>query len=396
MGENSKIEWTDHTFNPWRGCTKVAAGCANCYADKQAKRNPGALGIWGDHGTRVLASDAMWREPIKWNKAAACIGSFDCNAGSHSDACPQSNRPRVFCASMADVFEDWQGEIRNPAGRVLHRCSAGHILPLDSVWVNGIECDAGCTLLAHPLTMNDVRNDLFKMIDATPHLDWLLLTKRPENIRRFAHDAWTEKVSGHVSQNEGDGRRWKPRRNVWLGTSIATQEDADKNIPELLKCRELSSVLFVSAEPLLGEVWLTQFLWDAWSGDQPAVNGGQPIARTGVWLIVGGESGPGARPMHPAWARSLRDQCQAAGVPFFFKQWGEWGAVHHPIGGAADQAINGKIDCRYGEWHDDSGFVESCLCGAGHGTVAKVGKAAAGRLLDGREWNEFPRVEVSA
>jgi protein gp37 len=117
----------------------------------------------------------------------------------------------------------------------------------------------------------------------------------------------------------GDG---KPRRNVWLGTSIATQEDADKNIPELLKCRELSSVLFVSAEPLLGEVSLTQFLWDAWSGDQPAVNGGQPIARTGVWLIVGGESGPGARPMHPAWARSLRDQCQAAGVPFFMKQIG--------------------------------------------------------------------------
>jgi protein gp37 len=412
MGKDSKIEWTIHTFNPWRGCTKVAAGCAHCYADKQAKRNPSTLGIWGNDGTRVLASDAMWREPIKWNKAAAC----DCHARQdlgerHLHSCPQSNRPRVFCASMADVFEDWQGEIRNHSGRVLHRCSAGHILPLESVWVNGIECDAGCTLLAHPLTMDDARSDLFKLIDATPNLDWLLLTKRPENISRM----WCSHVN-----TDGMPPSKLRRKNVWLGTSIATQEDADKNIPELLKCRDLSPVLFVSAEPLLGPVDIVPFVgghsyhcakcndWKRTEIEMAYTGGGShscvkcgtycPAGPTLVWLIVGGESGPSARPMHPAWARSLRDQCQAAGVPFFFKQWGEW--------------IGGKFDDRKHKMVCDSAISGETVgqiywTNPGEPSVHKwemidhywrhasacVGKKAAGRLLDGREWNEFPRVE---
>lgn len=409
MGENSKIEWTTHTFNPWRGCTKVAAGCAHCYADKQAKRNPSTLGIWGNDGTRVLASDAMWREPIKWNKAAAC----DCHARQdlgerHLQSCPQSNRPRVFCASMADVFEDWKGEIRNHAGRVLHRCSAGHILPLDSVRVNGIECDAGCTLLAHPLTMDDARSDLFKLIDDTPNLDWLLLTKRPQNIRRFAYDAWTEKVSGHISQNEGDGRRWKPRKNVWLGTSIATQEDADRNIPELLKCRDLSPVLFLSCEPLLGPVELMYPPSLFPNGPQMCCNGrdcgcqGMPIDpwpwfypkdNRIDWVIAGGESGPHARPMHPAWARSLRDQCKLAGVPFHFKQWGEWveNGANIPV---VENSRWGAVSPA-GEWIEYEGGTvvrpankDACM--------VRVGKRLAGRLLDGREWSEFPRVGANA
>jgi protein gp37 len=107
MAENTKIQWATHTFNPWRGCAKIAPGCANCYADAQSKRNPGTLGVWGPNGTRVVASEAMWREPLKWNKAAACLETFDCNAGDHSDCCPQKVRDRVFCASLADVFEDW-------------------------------------------------------------------------------------------------------------------------------------------------------------------------------------------------------------------------------------------------------------------------------------------------
>lgn len=96
MAENTKIQWADHTFNPWRGCTKIAPGCANCYADAQSKRNPGTLGVWGPNGTRVVASEAMWREPLKWNKAAACLETFDCNAGDHSDCCPQKVRDREF------------------------------------------------------------------------------------------------------------------------------------------------------------------------------------------------------------------------------------------------------------------------------------------------------------
>jgi protein gp37 len=368
MGENSKIEWTDHTFNPWRGCTKVAAGCANCYAEKQAKRNPGTLGIWGADGTRVLASDAMWGEPLKWNHAAGEAGV----------------RARVFCASMADVFEDWPGQM---------------------TWADG--SPAINRFSEEPYRLNDARVELFRLIDATPHLDWLLLTKRPENIRRMAYGLWTEKVPGHVSQNEGDGRFWKRRQNVWLGTSIATQEDADKNIPELLKCRDLSPVLFVSAEPLLGQVDLSRLdngcgeHYDALRAEVITV--GRNRFRTSDtspldWLIVGGESGPGARPINLTWARSLRDQCQAAGVPFFFKQWGEW------VAGTAFTRDDGTyVECQNNEVHhvydgdkELKKYHDWQPCENDSEAAVRVGKAAAGRLLDDREWNELPRVEVSA
>ncbi|MBK7363141.1 MAG: DUF5131 family protein [Micavibrio sp.] len=122
MAENTKIQWATHTFNPWRGCTKVAAGCANCYADAQSKRNPGTLGVWGPHGTRVLASAAMWRQPVKW----------DHEAGRTRDRWPYGGgrnkgeyvRPRVFCASLADVFEDWKGSVRDSQGHPLHDARA--------------------------------------------------------------------------------------------------------------------------------------------------------------------------------------------------------------------------------------------------------------------------------
>lgn len=338
MARDSKIEWTDDTFNPVIGCAKVAPGCQHCYAERMSARIVSRK--WGTEaagGVRVRTSEKYWNDPIRWNRKAEKAGI----------------RRRVFCASWADVFEDFAGPIVWHDGR-----------PVINRWSEA------------PYTMNDVRADLFRLIDRTPWLDWLLLTKRPENIRRFAYDAWAEKVSGHVSQNEGDGRRWKPRGNVWLGTSIAVQADADANIPALQKCRELSPVLFLSCEPLLGPVDLK-------------------LGSAGIdWVIAGGESGPHARPMRPAWVRWLRDQCQAESTPFFFKQWGEWGAVHQPIGGAADRAINGKIDCDFGEWHDQGGFVEGCLCGDGFDTVAKVGKQAAGRVLDGVTHAEMPRFSL--
>lgn len=143
MAENSKIEWTTHTFNPWRGCTKVSEGCRNCYAETMSGRNPKVLGVWGPSGTRVVASEAMWREPLKWNADAA-------KRGVHA---------RVFCASLADVFE------------------GPETMPADA-WPK----------------VRAARVRLFHLMNATPHLDWLLLTKRPENVRRFCVEdrSWSE------------------------------------------------------------------------------------------------------------------------------------------------------------------------------------------------------------
>jgi len=426
MAANSKIEWTTHTFNPWIGCTKVAAGCEHCYAERDMAKRLGKV-QWGPHGTRVKTSAANWRKPLAWNRAAACDQSFDCNAGDHSDACPQSNRPRVFCASLADVFEDWPGNISSGRAEIVPACPENgfqqEIFRPLMWWRNdrGV-CKSGETTVDRSrgerlATMNDLRRELFALIDATPNLDWLLLTKRPENIRRMTYDAWTEKVPGHVSQNEGDGRIWQPRPNVWLGTSIANQADADQNIPELLKCRKLAPVLFVSAQPLLGPVDLTSVAWPDipnhrvdvlrcgyWNRE--GVSGCGPSAELGAprggftnhsdmpgpidWVICGGESGPHARPMHPDWARGLRDQCVAAGVPFFFKQWGEWAPWW-----VADN-IPRRNNAPYGEFHDrqPSSWIDDCLCEEGSMTLYGVGKKAAGRMLDGREWNELPALNA--
>jgi len=318
MAANTKIEWATHTLNPWRGCTKISAGCQFCYADQLSKRNPSTLGIWGPNGTRVVASEAMWKQPVKWNRLAACCCRKEPADHEHESGCPQRNRPRVFCASLADIFEQWDGPVLTSNGDNWRDLSKGG-------WG----------------TLDDVRRRLFALIDATPNLDWLLLTKRPENIRRMLPAYFP---GGYIAE-AGSMNREGARGNLWLGTSFSTQADADKNIPELLKCRNLAPVLFVSAEPLLGPVDLSAIP----AGIDGKIN----------WVITGGESGHHARPMHPDWARGLRDQCQAAGVPFFFKQWGEY----LPIGQQPEPFV-------------------------------RVGKKLAGRLLDGVEWNEFPRVRT--
>lgn len=408
MAENSKIEWTDHTFNHIRGCTKVHEGCAHCYAEQLSGRNPGTLGIWGPNGTRVLASEDMWKQPVKWNKTAACCCRKELGDFEHEAGCPQKNRPRVFCASLADVFEDWQGEIRDSRGKVVHRCRAGHFVPLDSVFANGAECQSGCNRAAHPLALDDVRARLFGLIDDTPNLDWQLLTKRPENIRRmmteYNYHACVTGDYPHEWQSDCDADTTKAyRENVWLGTSISTQEHADKQIPELLKCRDLSPVLFLSIEPLLGPVdLLLNGECSSWAcgqcgsrnvdtevcvalddvstyacGSCGYIGGGEDADWKPLidWVIVGGESGSHARPMHPDWVRSIRDQCVAANVPFFFKQWGEFCYVDQ----MTEQAV-----------HD----LDAAVNLAGHGDYDKawkIGKKAAGRLLDGKEWSQFPK-----
>lgn len=312
MVENSKIEWTDHTFNPWIGCTKISDGCKHCYAETLMDHRYKKV-EWGPEGTRVRTSAANWKKPSQWNKQAAAEG----------------RRYKVFCASLADVFEDRPELVE---------------------W----------------------RRDLVVMMEKTPNLDWLLLTKRPENVSRMITEAITINPSAW----------WMAMRNVWIGTSVENQETADKRIPELLKVP--AKVRFLSMEPLLGPVNLPM-IESYLQPDGFGMNG--PFVPHGIgyaddpdnlidWVIVGGESGPNARPMHPDWARSIRDQCVAAGVAFHFKQWGEW----RPFDPKADMELHMQsTPAELARWHIETDTM-------------RVGKRAAGRLLDGRTWDEFPVV----
>ncbi len=245
MSKNSKIEWTDHTFNPWIGCTKVSGGCVNCYAetlmDTRYKRVQ-----WGINGTRSRTSANYWRQPLAWNQAAESA----------------ERRPRVFCASLADVFED-RAELEP--------------------W----------------------RTELLILIEQTRNLDWLILTKRPKNVKRMIMFAgYDPEVYLHRNPH------------VWIGVSVEDQQRADERIPLLLDIP--ARVRFLSMEPLLGPVDLAE-RGRGWLFVNELANGN----RTGIhWVIVGGESGHNARPMHPDWARLIRDQCRAASVPFFMKQMG--------------------------------------------------------------------------
>jgi len=256
MAENSGIEWTHHTFNPWMGCMKVSPACKFCYAERDMDNRFGRVS-WGPAGTRVITSKANWKKPVQWDR----------------DAKQRGIRYRVFCASLADVFEDWTANMTNPDGQL------------------------------GSATMQDMRSDLFRLIDATPNLDWLLLTKRPENIRRMWEPFDWQAV--------GD----MPRRpNVWLGTSVETAQYLGR-IDALKASHGLCQNLFLSMEPLLGNVsTLGEYL-------------------DGIdWVIAGGESGPEARPTNPDWFRSVRDQCQTNNVPFFFKQWGEFDSNGKRVG----------------------------------------------------------------
>jgi protein gp37 len=289
MGDKTAIEWCDATFNPWWGCAAISPACDHCYAEAWAKRTGTAK--WGVDEPRRTFGDKHWNEPLKWARTMP----------------PKlGRRPRVFCASMADVFDK-----NAPEG---------------------------------------ARERLWALIDATPELDWLLLTKRIGNVPRMRPGGWLLLP------------------NVWLGITICNQEEADRDIPKLLDVP--AHRRFLSCEPLLGPVDLRM-----------------GIARI-HWVISGGESGPKARPSHPDWHRSLRDQCADDGVPFLFKQWGEWAPV--------------SIARRFDNWSKDDVLVK--MDGTTHTVtlhdherydasdvpMLKVGKKAAGRIFDGRTHNGFP------
>lgn len=230
MAVNTTIEWTDHTFNPWTGCTNVSPGCDNCYAEAWSKRSGHVK--WGN-SPRKRTTESYWKAPAIWQSKA---GLFQSQHG---------RRQRVFCASLADVFDN----------------------QVDPDW----------------------RADLFKVIRSTPSLDWQLLTKRPQNIKKMVPRDWGP-----------DGYD-----NVWLGFTAEDQTrfDQRKKVIEQVP----AAVWFISYEPAIGSLRI--------SSDDPKPD----------WLIVGGESGHGARPMDSRWVRDIIQDCEAFGVAPFFKQWGAFG-----------------------------------------------------------------------
>lgn len=338
MTRNTAIEWADHTFNPWWGCTRVSPGCENCYAEAWDKRYPGGPQTHcGPAAPRRLPSDAYWKQPLHWDRMAA----------------KRNERARVFCASMADVFEK------------------------------------------HPLyevndLLNKARHALWNTIRRTPHLTWMLLTKRPENVEAMVPDDLKE--SG----------------KLWMGVTAEDQPRANQRIPTALGWK-WPAVRFLSAEPLLEAVSLAAWLDRCSYYCDHAEDGyGHRPERTIDWVICGGESGPHGRPMHPDWARSLRDQCVAARVPFFFKQNGKYVEIEpetrnlRPV--ISDQPYK-PVEARFvrdgdllmlpnGRTHT----IGKDLSGGpleGIGTPLRLlGKKRAGRLLDGREWNELPQQEA--
>lgn len=326
---DTKIQWATNTFNPWEGCVKVSAGCKNCYAETRSERFKSSK--WGGHasgGTRVVRSEAYWKEPARWNRDAAWCGNMVCKMTATSDAHRAGNfgpngnrcscglaveRPRVFCASLADIFEDWRGHMLDCNGNMMWRRVG------NGQWV--------CKDIFHdtaPLTMDHVRRRMFDLIRATPGLDWLLVTKRPENIAAMMPEYAT------FGSNELTGEPLRPPApwpNVWLLASVEDQEAAERRVYELLKVPAV--VHGLSMEPLLGPLDLTRIRLD--SGYTLNALTGQmkggitrdifQVNRLG-WGIAGGESGADARACAIDNLRGVVRQFQAAKVPVFVKQLG--------------------------------------------------------------------------
>lgn len=301
MGRGTAIEWTDATWNPIRGCSRISHGCDNCYAESVAARFSGkgqpyeGLATFRVHGqgTEEERVEAHWtgevrligqhlRDPLKWREPL-----------------------RVFVNSMSDLF--------------------------------------------HPGVRDEWIADIFEIMAKAPQHTYQILTKRPERMREVLAAAGAPHVANAFEKTYGQS--WPPK-NWIFGVSIEDQETANKRLPILASCR--CRMKMVSYEPAIGPVNFTEAL----GGDASAI-----VAFD--WIIVGGESGRRARPMHPQWARDVLNTCQTAGIPFFFKQWGEW------LPGQQDG--KGKVNLNCGN------------------DPIRVGKHISGSLLDGVEWKEFPQ-----
>lgn len=323
---STKIEWADMTINPVVGCSHCSPGCDHCYAERFAAR-------MAKHPKTAKKYSGVVDEKGKWTG----VIDFDVSCLVKLPRKPK----RIFVGSMCDLFHD-------------------------SVMDNHLE-----QIMGHLGLTRD-----------NAHHTFMLLTKRPERMRDFF-------------------TRWEPYRkvtNVWLGVTVCNQAEADEKIPVLLQTP--AAVRFVSVEPCLGPVDLGHLSWTDIIGstaEKNALTGktwiqgncgesSQTLQGNRLdWVICGGETGPGARPMHPDWVRSLRDQCQSAGVPFFFKGWGEWA----PIGWVH---ADSKFDLPHIVISQDGRVVQSRkdLAPSHNSELRRVGKRRAGRLLDGRTCDEFP------
>lgn len=372
MGDNSKIEWTEATWNPIVGCSVVSPGCTNCYAMKWAgwrmednPRTPHYRGTTqkskGGHvwtGKVALASHDTITAPIRWKRPR-----------------------RIFVNSMGDLF--------------------------------------------HESVPDDWIDKVFAVMALSPQHTFQMLTKRAERMREYCSlpdrmfriaatsQEWPtfQDAIQHIPIFERTiSGKFFP--NVWLGVSAEDQQRADERIPALLETP--AAIRFVSAEPLLGEIDLRGYIPVVWSHgaqrwchpddfhafectlSEPAGDDEENQLPSLDWIIAGGESGPGARPMHPAWPRLIRNQCKAAGVPFFFKQWGEW-LPWEPEHGPCWKAQNGRSEDSHvlfptdfdnaHNWDDGLSYIAQ---GVSQAAFQRVGKVRSGRLLDGSEWNGTP------
>ncbi|WP_055108914.1 DUF5131 family protein [Paenibacillus ihumii] len=345
MSDKTGIEWADATWNPVTGCTKVSEGCRNCYAKTFTERFEGTPGHYFETGFKVTVRPEKLDQPLRWKRPR-----------------------RIFVNSMSDLF--------------------------------------------HPDVPDGYIDQVFAVMALCPQHTFQVLTKRPERMLEYITSR-RENICESLAFEAPDGQRvidllggeWIPPQigefgrveikgyfdnveipwplpNVWLGVSVENQKAADERTPLLLQTP--AAVRFLSCEPLLGpviipEVFMNRIDWGEGPRDWP--DGAGIID----WIIAGGESGRGARPMHPNWARSLRDQCQAAGISFFFKQWGEFGPVNP----------TGLYDPEY--WVTESGMAghfHTSLPTDYEGQIAYMdrdGKKRTGRMLDGRTWDEFPQ-----
>lgn len=346
MSDKTRIEWTDATWNPVRGCSLVSDACRHCYAMHVAARfsGPGlpyeGLTMKTSQGPKwtgaIKLVPGMLEQPLRWTRPR-----------------------RIFVNSMSDLFHD----------------------------------DVPDSFI----------DRVFAVMALCPQHTFQILTKRPERMRDYVKTVLQERSVRRLARAAEEFRRgglhtpeWlrfhayqpglvdsPPIPNVWLGVSVEDQKTADERIPLLVQTP--AAVRWLSMEPLLGPVNLCATP----AGDILCRCDGCMTLTRGTridWVVVGGESGPGARPMHPAWVLDLRDQCKVNGVPFLFKQWGEWAPAHDSMRLPIKKWLEfpeRETDARNVRFHGDAAAERVQL-------VGRVGKKMAGRMLDGRTWDEYP------